>query len=114
MSSSPITTHVLDTALGKPAAGVPVVLHKMHNDHWHQVGEGMTDADGRNRDLLTGAREAGTYKIAFNTAAYFEAIGVERYFFPYVEIAFILDQPEQHYHVPLLLSPFGFSTYRGS
>lgn len=112
--SSPITTHVLDTALGKPAAGVPVLLHRLHNDHWHEVGRGETDADGRNRDLLEGEREAGTYKIAFDTATYFEAAGVPRYFFPFVEIVFILDQPEQHYHVPLLLSPFSYATYRGS
>jgi 5-hydroxyisourate hydrolase len=112
--TSPITTHVLDTARGMPAAGVPVQLFKQHGDHWHEVGRGQTDADGRNRELLSGPREPGTYKIAFDVGAYFQAIGVRDYFFPYVEIAFNLDRPEQHYHVPLLLAPFGYSTYRGS
>lgn len=112
--SSPITTHVLDTATGKPAPGVPVVLERLNADKWLEIGRGLTDADGRNRELLSGPREPGTYKIAFDTKAYFEAIGVGHYFFPYVEIVFILDQPDKHYHVPLLISPFGYSTYRGS
>ncbi|MBM3271444.1 MAG: hydroxyisourate hydrolase [Candidatus Sericytochromatia bacterium] len=112
--SSPITTHVLDTARGRPAPGVGVVLYRLQGEVWREVGRGETDADGRNRELLSGAREAGTYRIAFDTAGYFERIGVARYFFPVVEIVFILDEPEQHYHVPLLISPFGFSTYRGS
>jgi 5-hydroxyisourate hydrolase len=112
---SPITTHILDTALGRPAAGVAVVLERCRGDgSWSQIGAGTTDADGRVTDLLApGALTAGRHRIRFDVGAYHEAQGV-RGFYPHVDIAFRVDSPDEHYHVPLLLNPFGFSTYRGS
>jgi 5-hydroxyisourate hydrolase len=110
-----ITTHVLDTATGKPARGVPITL-AFHDPSgaWVPVGAGDTDADGRLRTLTPpGPVAPGVYKISFDTAAYF-AMHDTAGFFPVVEIQFIIRDGAQHYHVPLLLSPFGFSTYRGS
>jgi len=105
---SGITTHVLDTARGRPAAGIPVVLELRASDGgWVEVGRGTTDDDGRLRTLTGPTIEAGTYRIIFNTAAYSG-------FFPEVAIVFEVRDVAQHYHVPLLLSPFGYSTYRGS
>jgi 5-hydroxyisourate hydrolase len=107
---SPITTHVLDTARGRPADGVPVRL-----EHGGRVlGAGATDADGRLRDLLPpGTRlEAGEYRLVFETGAYLRAEGAAG-FYPRVAVDFVVAEGE-HYHVPLLLSPFGYSTYRGS
>jgi 5-hydroxyisourate hydrolase len=107
---SPITTHVLDTARGRPAAGVPVVLDLRAGDGgWVEVGRGTTDDDGRLRTLTGPAIEAGTYRLTFDTKAY-DAAG----FFPEVAIVFEVRDAAQHHHVPLLLSPFGYSTYRGS
>jgi len=104
---SGITTHVLDTSRGRPAAGVPVVLERAVNSGWETVGSGTTDTDGRARDLLSSALEAGRYRLTFDTGAY-------SHFYPEVTITFVVDGGEDHYHVPLLLSPFGYSTYRGS
>lgn len=103
---SQITTHVLDTALGKPAAGVPVALFASGE----LLAEGTTDADGRVTELGPAALEAGGYTLVFDTAAYFAA---RVSFYPRVIIDFAITGSE-HYHVPLLLSPFGYSTYRGS
>ncbi len=112
MSTASITTHVLDTARGRPAAGVPVLLEQRQADGtWSERGRGKTDADGRLRDLLKSPLSAGEYRITFDTAAYF---GSAPAFFPYVQIAFIVQDPAAHHHVPLLLSPYGYSTYRGS
>ncbi len=112
---SPITTHVLDTALGRPAAGVPVTLSRARGDAFEPLAERTTDADGRVGDLLApGSLAPGTYRIRFATAGYFASVGVEQFFYPYAEITFIVHDPNQHYHVPLLLNPFGYSTYRGS
>ncbi len=114
--SSPITTHVLDTTLGKPAAGVPVTLEfEAAPGSWNLLGKGNTDIDGRLRDLLPAdiALAAGTYRLTFETDAYFTRMGTEG-FYPHVPILFRLSKPEQHYHVPLLLNPYGYSTYRGS
>ena len=110
-----ITTHVLDTALGKPARGVPIKLDVHADDGtWRAVGAGETDADGRLRTLTpAGPAAAGTYRITFDTAAYFAMHGTAG-FFPVVEIQFIVREGDAHHHVPLLLSPFGYSTYRGS
>jgi 5-hydroxyisourate hydrolase len=109
-----ITTHVLDTACGRPAAGVPVVLERHDGAGWQPVGAGTTDDDGRLRTLTAaGPVAAGTYRIRFDTAAYFAAQGVEG-FFPLVEIQFLVRDGAAHHHVPLLLSPFGYATYRGS
>lgn len=110
-----ITTHVLDTARGKPASGVPVTLDRREGDAWVSVGRGATDDDGRLRTLVPAgtALTAGVYRIAFDTDAYFAALGVDG-FFPEAVIVFRVRDASQHHHVPLLLSPFGFSTYRGS
>lgn len=114
---SAITTHVLDTALGRPAKGVPVQLERRAagGDGWDAVGDGVTDADGRLRTLLPPetALQRGTYRLSFDTGAYFRASG-QTGFYPEVRIVFEVRDPGAHFHVPLLLSPFGYSTYRGS
>src|SRR5262249_2292473 len=104
--------HVLDTSRGRPAAGVPVTLERREsNGEWSRIGEGRTDDDGRLRTLLDGLpSHAGTYRLTFDTKTY---LG-ESAFFPSVTIVFEVNDAAQHYHVPLLLSPFGYSTYRGS
>lgn len=104
---SGITTHVLDTARGRPAAGLAVVLERAVDARWEPVGRGTTDADGRARDLLSSAPEGGRYRLTFDTGAYSR-------FYPEVTVTFVVEGGEDHYHVPLLLSPFGYSTYRGS
>ena|SRR2546421_9476812 len=112
---SAITTHVLDTARGQPAAGVPVTLEVEAAGGWTLLGKGMTNADGRISDLVPNetAIEAGVYRLIFDTARYFATNNVDA-FYPQVTIVFKVENPAQHYHVPLLLSPFGYSTYRGS
>ncbi len=114
---SPITTHILDTALGRPAAGVSVSLSRLKSDqkHWEVLAEGLTNADGRVTDLLPPETELppGIYRMRFAVAPYFEQLG-QSSFYPEVDIRFHLEHPDQHYHIPLLLSPFGFTTYRGS
>ena len=113
---SRITTHVLDTARGRPAAGVRVRLGRIGGDGAVEpVGQGVTDDDGRLRDLLNAddALAAGTYRLTFDTAAYFDAQQLTS-FYPSVSIDFEVREGSEHYHVPLLLSPFGYSTYRGS
>jgi len=111
---SAITTHVLDTAGGRPAAGVPAVLELRSGvDTWTEAGHGTTDADGRIRDLLIGPLQTGVYRLTFDTGTYFRAQGVQG-FYPCVAIVFEIRDASQHHHVPLLLSPFGYSTYRGS
>jgi 5-hydroxyisourate hydrolase len=104
---SAITTHVLDTAKGRPAAGVPVKLEFRQSSEWTGAGRGVTDADGRCRTLLAGALTAGEYRITFDTSAFST-------FYPSVTVHFAVTDAAQHYHVPLLLSPYGYSTYRGS
>ena len=113
MSGGGITTHVLDTARGRPAAGVPVVLERAVDSGWQAVGRGTTDADGRAGDLLSSAPGDGRYRLTFDTGAYFRAAG-EAGFYPEVTVTFDVAAGQDHYHVPLLLSPFGYSTYRGS
>ncbi len=111
---SSISTHVLDTALGRPAAHVPVRLEIQRDGAWVELGRGVTDADGRNRELLGGAPlEARVYRISFDVAAYHASVGVDG-FFPRASIEFQVRDAQMHHHVPLLLSPFGYSTYRGS
>lgn len=112
---SGITTHVLDTAAGRPAAGVAVKLEVRSGERWVTLAERATDADGRARDLMAnGSRlDAGTYRLTFATGPYFAARG-QAAFFPEASIVFEIQDATQHYHVPLLLSPFGYSTYRGS
>ena len=113
---SAITTHVLDTARGRPAAGVPVSLERhTDGDRWDPIGRGETDSDGRLQTLMpVGATlSPGVYRLIFDTARYFSTCGT-RAFYPSVTVVFETTTGEQHYHVPLLLSPFGYSTYRGS
>jgi 5-hydroxyisourate hydrolase len=110
-----ITTHVLDTARGRPAAGVAVVLERRTAERWSEVGRGETDADGRARDLLPAGAglEPGVYRLTFDTGRYFAAQSV-RTLYPSVVIVFEAAAGESHYHVPLLVGPFGYTTYRGS
>ena len=112
---SSITTHVLDTSRGRPAAGVPVTLELEAAGGWELVGKGTTNADGRISDLVSDeiVLAAGVYRLIFDTATYFAAQETEG-FYPQVTIVFKFADPAQHYHVPLLLNPFGYSTYRGS
>ncbi len=112
---SGITTHVLDTTRGRPASGVPVSLEvRSDAGDWRVIGKASTDADGRAK-MLTSGRNAprGTYRLTFDTAAYFLAWNVEG-FYPEVQVVFEVRDPSQHYHVPLLLAPHGYSTYRGT
>ena len=109
-----ITTHVLDTAIGRPGKNIAIELEREEHGTWKLIGGGITDDDGRLRTLTPqGPVQSGTYRIRFQTGAYFAAQGVLG-FFPLVEIQFVIGDGTQHYHVPLLLSPFSFSTYRGS
>jgi 5-hydroxyisourate hydrolase len=112
---SGITTHVLDTARGRPAAGVPVTLEARGEGGWAAVGRGVTDADGRLRDLLPSdfiLRE-GEYRLTFDAGAYLSASGAGG-FYPEVVVSFVVRDAASHYHVPLLLGPYGYTTYRGS
>ena len=112
---SGITTHVLDTSRGRPASGVPVVLEIRSETGWREIGRSETDADGRARQISpTGvALTAGIYRLTFEIETYFRAQETEG-FYPEASIVFHVRDANQHYHVPLLLSPFGYSTYRGS
>ena len=112
---SAITTHVLDTARGRPAAGVPVTLEVEAAGGWILLGKGTTNADGRISDLLSDetVAEVGVYRLIFDTARYFASNNTEA-FYPQVTVVFKIENTDTHYHVPLLLSPFGYSTYRGS
>lgn len=112
---SQITTHVLDTSIGKPGSNFTIKLQgKKQNGSWQTVTQGVTNKDGRIGDLLAPGRicEPGIYKMSFNTARYFEDNNTKG-FYPEVEIQFTVFD-DQHYHVPLLINPFGYSTYRGS
>ena len=113
---SAITTHVLDTARGRPAADVPIVLEtRVDADRWERVGAGKTDADGRMRTLMPADAPLipAVYRLTFDTAAYFAAAG-KTTLYPSIVIVFETQPGEAHYHVPLLVAPFGYSTYRGS
>ncbi len=110
-----ITTHVLDISIGRPAANLSVQLQRLQDGAFQKLTHGTTDKDGRIADWMHGIGLAvGTYQICFDTAGYFESIGCRDYFFPDVKICFEVKDAQKHYHVPLLLSPFGYSTYRGS
>ncbi len=108
-----ISTHILDTTLGKPARGVAVRLELLEGNTWRKLGEGVTNDDGRVKPLLETIPTAGTYRIHFEVADYFQRQQLEA-FFPSVTITFAVRATQEHYHVPLLLNPFGYSTYRGS
>ena len=109
-----VSTHVLDTARGRPAGGVPVTLSMRASDgSWSVLGRAMTDVDGRIKSLSEGALSAGVYRLEFDTAHYFVQVGTTG-FYPEVSVVFILQNPGENLHVPLLLSPFGYATYRGT
>jgi 5-hydroxyisourate hydrolase len=111
---SRITTHVLDTASGRPAAGVAVTLERaLPGGGWRAVGTATTDANGRTGDLAAGTPEAGVHRLTFATGAYFAAQKIPS-FHPSVTVTFEIVDATQHHHVPLLVAPFGYSTYRGS
>jgi 5-hydroxyisourate hydrolase len=111
---SQLTTHILDTTVGKPAADVSITLYHQDVDSWREIAKGVTNKDGRVADLLQkeALLEHGVYKLRFDTKPYFDKLNT-RTFYPFVEITFEITTND-HYHVPLLLNPFGFSTYRGS
>ena len=110
-----ISTHVLDTSAGRPAAGVAVRLQRLDGEQWLEVSRAETDADGRVAALLPPGVPAatGVFRLTFDVARYFGVRGQES-FYTSVAIDFVVREAAQHYHVPLLLSPFGYSTYRGS
>jgi 5-hydroxyisourate hydrolase len=114
---SPITTHVLDTSLGRPARGVAVVLEvrDIEGRSWRPLGEGRTDDDGRITDLLAADHPLlpGTYRLTFDVGAYYATRDTES-FYGTIPLVFQVRATDEHYHVPLLLNPFGYSTYRGS
>jgi len=114
-SKDPITTHVLDTRLGKPASNISCVLQRNGSKQWTEVGRGRTNSDGR-VELFEGGPSTLTpaiYRIIFDTGGYFRSQGLTG-FYPEVVITFEVTSLEERYHVPLLLSPYGYSTYRGS
>lgn len=110
-----ISTHILDTALGRPAAGVTTTLTQLNEGTWKTVNEAQTDADGRCKYLLPegDTLQAGIYRVHFATASYYTAMDLQG-LYPYVEIVFEIMDINQHYHIPLLLTANGYTTYRGS
>lgn len=114
---SGITSHVLDTSVGRPAGGIHVRLELNNGDAnsptWTLIGSGKTNQDGRVPELANRSIEIGHYRLSFLVADYFAGQDVEA-FYPIVRIEFVVSDSDQHYHVPLLLTPFGYSTYRGS
>lgn len=113
---SPITTHILDTMSGKPAAGVAALLEFESGPfQWRELARGVTNTDGRIGNLLPDEHHlaTGNYRITFETGAYYKAAGVQG-FYPWVAVVFSVTEKKSHYHIPLLLSPYGYSTYRGS
>ena len=107
---SAITTHVLDTSKGRPANGITAILEFKTAEGWSELARGSTNADGRISDLLPKETKInpGVYRLTFEVGSYLQG------FYPYVPIVFEIRDPAQRYHIPLLLSPFGYSTYRGS
>ena len=114
MKVSQLTTHVLDTSIGKPGKDITICLKQNISNSWQTIAQGVTNVDGRIADLLPPGRNVlpGNYKMVFETGNYFKANNIKG-FYPVVEIDFTVFDDE-HYHVPLLINPFGYSTYRGS
>jgi 5-hydroxyisourate hydrolase len=113
---STISTHILDTSRGAPASGVAVCLEMQNTDEtWTELSHAWTDTDGRVKPFFLVDRPVadGTYRLVFDTEPYFSSLSVTC-FYPQVTVVFNVDDASQHYHVPLLISPFGYSTYRGS
>jgi len=112
--SARITTHVLDTATGRPARGMALSLARLGPAGFIPVAQAVTNDDGRAPGLTDGTHVGpGTWRVRFETGSWFEASRIEG-FYPYAEVVFTLREADAHVHVPLLLSPFGYSTYRGS
>lgn len=109
-----ITSHVLDTAVGRPVAGLNVSLARLEAGVFRELGQALTDHDGRVKQW-SGASPLviGVYRLSFATGAHYQALG-QSSFYERVDIQFRVIDASEHYHVPLLLSPFGYSTYRGS
>jgi 5-hydroxyisourate hydrolase len=111
---SSLSTHILDQGAGEPAQDLEVLLQQLTDEGWVQIGVGRSDADGRISDFgLPEELTTGIFQLDFDTGDYFDKKG-EQCFYPYVSIIFQMDKTEQHYHVPLLLNRYGYSTYRGS
>lgn len=113
--TSPLTTHVLDTSTGRPAVGISLQLFRVQEGHPDELlSTAATDGNGRVTNLIASSAWAvGVYRLRFDTKSYFSAKEKEC-FYPFCDITFVVKELESHYHVPLLLSPFGYSTYRGS
>ena len=111
---SQITTHILDTSTGKPAQEVTIILYQGGNDEWKELARGRTNADGRLPNLLASNEvlQPGIYKLRFETKDYYDRQGIPT-FYPFVEVVVDITN-DRHYHIPLLLNPFGYSTYKGS
>ena len=110
-----ITTHVLDTSRGAPAAGMSVILEMRHASEWSAVSRGATDEKGRLAMVNDGRTlTPGVYRLTFDTGTYLRDLGIAHPFFPEVKVTFQVLEGKEHYHVPLLVSPFGYSTYRGT
>lgn len=112
---STISTHILDTSRGRPAAGISVKLEILNaGEGWSLLSEGVTDSDGRIKEFILGEElGAGTHRLLFSVGKYFESLN-QPAFYPEVAVTFLIDSATEHYHVPLLINPFGYSTYRGS
>jgi 5-hydroxyisourate hydrolase len=113
---STISTHILDTSRGRPAAGVGINLEVLNSgEGWSPLSQAVTDDDGRVKAFVLSEPQlgAGTYRLVFSVGKYFSALG-EQSFYPEVTVNFLIAGGAEHYHVPLLISPFGYSTYRGS
>ena len=113
---STISTHILDTSRGRPAGEVSVALEVLNaGEGWSRLAEAATDVDGRIKEFVLSDSnlKPGTYRLVFAVAKYFESLN-QQSFYPEVVVTFLIDAAAEHYHVPLLISPFGYSTYRGS
>jgi len=113
---STISTHILDTSRGRPAPGVNVSLEILNaGEGWSPLSQAVTDDDGRVKAFVLAEPQlvAGTYRLVFSVGSYFQSLNQES-FYPEVSVSFLIKGGSEHYHVPLLISPFGYSTYRGS
>jgi len=113
-----ITSHVLDTSLGAPAKGILITLLQQAGNNWQELGSGQTNEDGRVADFFNGSKASaplaqGIYKLSFKLSDYYTRSNTAS-FYPFADVVFEIAGDGQHYHVPLLLNPFGYSTYRGS
>jgi 5-hydroxyisourate hydrolase len=109
-----LSTHILDTTLGRPASGVEMLFETLRGSTWMPLSRGVTDNDGRCKTLLgQDPLEQATYRIRFHTGPYFIAMNIVP-LYPYIDIVFTVADPSQHYHIPLLLTANGYTTYRGT